>query len=92
MKTINVYQSELNKEIPLEYIGKVKYIGPDDPLSFINEKEYYVVRDRYKVLKVVDETEEDYVYDLTNPDNLGGKFYYIEDSKDILKEYISEYR
>lgn len=92
MKTINVYQSELNKEIPLEYIGKVKYIGPDDPLSFINEKEYYVVCDRYKVLKDVDETKEDYVYDSTNPDNLGGKCYYIEDSKDILKEYMSEYK
>ena len=27
MKTIDVYQCELDKTIPLEYVGRVKYIG-----------------------------------------------------------------
>ena len=62
MKTIQVYQSEIDKEIPLEYVGKVIYTGPDDPLSFINGSEYSVVLDKYNTIKVVDETEEDYIY------------------------------
>ncbi len=92
MATIQVYQSELNKEIPLEYIGKVKYIGPNDPLSFIDGGEYNIVLDENKDLKVVDETEEDYIYLLSEPNSLGGKFYYMEDPKGILKAYMEEYQ
>lgn len=62
MKTIQVHQSEFDKEIPLEYVGKVKYIGPDDPLYFVNNGEYNIVFDKNNTLKVVDETEEDYIY------------------------------
>lgn len=90
MNTINVFQSELNKEIKMQYIGKVKYVGSDDYLSFINNKTYNVVLDKYNCIKVVDETGEDYVYSLTEPIK-GGKFYYIDDPKNILKKYISEF-
>lgn len=92
MATIQVYQSELKKKIPLEYIGKVKYIGPDNPLSFINGGEYNIVLDKYKNLKVVDETEEDYIYILSEPNSLGGKFYFIDDPKGILKDYMEKYK
>lgn len=92
MKTIQVYQSEFDKEIPLEYVGKVKYIGPDDPLNFVNNGEYNIVFDENNTLKVVDETEEDYVYILNEPNNLGGKFFYIDDPWGILKKYMKEYK
>ncbi|MEQ3347528.1 hypothetical protein [Peptoniphilus senegalensis] len=83
MKIIQVYQSEFDKEIPLEYVGKVKYIGPDDPLSFVNNGEYNIV---------FDETEEDYVYILNEPNKLGGEFFYIDDPRGILKKYMKEYK
>lgn len=93
MKTIQVYQSEFDKEIPLEYVDKVKYIGPDDPLSFVNNGEYNIVFDKNNTLKVVDETEEDYIYALSEPNNLGGKFFYIvDDPRGILKKYMKEYK
>lgn len=93
MKIIQVYQSEFDKEIPLEYVGKVKYIGPDDPLSFVNNGEYNIVFDKNNTLKVVDETEEDYIYALSEPNNLGGKFFYIvDDPRGILKKYMKEYK
>ena len=93
MKTIQVYQSEFDKEIPLEYVGKVKYIGPDDPLSFVNNGEYNIVFDKNNTLKVVYETEEDYIYALSEPNNLGGKFFYIvDDHRGILKKYMNEYK
>ncbi|MFR2891908.1 hypothetical protein [Peptoniphilus grossensis] len=50
MKTIQVHQSEFDKEIPLEYVGKVKYIGPDDLLSFVNNGEYNIVFDKNNTL------------------------------------------
>lgn len=31
MRMIPVYQCELDRSIPLEYIGTVKYVGPYDP-------------------------------------------------------------
>lgn len=48
MKKINVFQSELYKEIALKYIGKVKYVGKDDYLSFINNKIYNGILDKYR--------------------------------------------
>lgn len=92
MKTIQVYQSEFDKEKPLEYVGKVKYIGPDDLLYFVNNGEYNIVFDKNNTLKVVDETEEDYMYILSEPNNLGGKFFYIDDTWGILKKYMKEYK
>lgn len=92
MKTIDVFQCELNKTIPLEYIGSVKYIGESFGVdSLTNGYEYNIVKDGNGDIKVVDDSEEDYLYDLINPrpiDNSspGGKFYYIDDPQDILKK------
>ena len=102
MKTINVFQCELNKTIPLEYIGSVRYIGESFGVdSLTNDKEYNIVKDNNGDLKVVDDSEEDYLYDLINPrpidsSSAGGKFYYVDDPQNILqkigiKKYISNF-
>ena len=92
MKTITVYQCELDKTIPLEYVGRVKYIGESfwkgDGLT--DGKEYNLVKDKTGWVKVVDNSEEDYVYDLLNPrpgDNSseGGIFIIVDDPSGILK-------
>lgn len=94
MKMINVYQSELNKAIPLEYIGKVKYIGESFGVdSLTNGNIYNIVYDENRTIKVVDDSGEDYLYDLKNPrplDNssIGGKFEIVEDTNNILSMII----
>lgn len=92
METVDVYQSEINQWIPMEYIGTVQYIGKDDPLSFTDGKVYTIVRDKNRDLKVVDDTDEDYLYDLTEPNNLGGKFFYLDDPYGILARYTEQSR
>ena len=92
MRTIQVYQCELDRTIPLEYIGMVKYVGPYDPLSFTNGEDYAIVRDDNGWLKVVDDTDEDYIYDLSEPNTRGGKFYYLDDPQEILKDLMSAYK
>ena len=94
MNTIEVYQSEYNKKIPLEYIGKVKYSGETFGIdSLTNNKIYDVVFDKDKNIKIVDDSEEDYFYDLNNPRPLdnsskGGKFFIIDDTQGILSKII----
>ena len=94
MKTIKVYQSEYNKKIPLEYIGRVKYVGITFGVdSLTNDKIYNVVYDKNRTIKIVDDSNEDYYYDLINPSPIdgssdGGKFYIIEDLNGILSKII----
>jgi hypothetical protein len=91
MKTIDVYQCELDKTIPLEYVGRVKYIGESFGVdSLTNGKEYNLVKDKTGWVKVVDDSEEDYVYDLLNPrpgnnSSEGGIFIIVDDPSGILK-------
>lgn len=93
MKYIDVFQCELNKTIPLEYIGKVKYIGETFGIEGLtNMKEYNIVRDRDRNVKVVDDSDEDYIYSLINPrpldgSSVGGTFYIIDDPNEELKGY-----
>ena len=97
MKTINVYQCELDKTIPLEYVGLVKYIGESFGVdSLTNGNDYYIVKDQYDTLKVVDDSDEDYIYCLTNPApgtgySEGGIFHYIDDPSGILANYMEKY-
>ncbi len=90
MKKINVYQCELDKKIPLEYIGQVIYKGESFGVDgFTNGKVYGVVYDKNKSIKVVDDSGEDYLWDLKNPkpsdgSSSGGKFYIIDDPYKIL--------
>ena len=91
LKTINVFQCELNKEIPLEYIGKVIYIGVSGGYgSLTNNVKYNIVRDDLGDLKVVDDSEEDYLYNLNNPRNFDnendGQFYYVDEPQNILQK------
>lgn len=95
MKTINVYQSELDDDVGLEYIGKVKYIGESFGVDSLTDGSVYdVVRDDTGTLKIVDDSDEDYIYDLINPKPLdnsspGGKFTIIEDPNSELIKYIN---
>lgn len=94
MKTINVYQCELDREIPLEYVGQVKYSGESFGVDSLTDGEVYdVVRDETGMIKIVDDSEEDYIYDLVNPKPLngsspGGKFRIIDDPNKELGKYI----
>lgn len=94
MKTINVFQCALGKEIPMEYVGKVKYSGESFGVdSLTNGEVYDVVRDETGMIKIVDDSEEDYIYDLVNPKPLngtspGGKFSIIDDPNKELEKYI----
>lgn len=94
MKTINVYQCELDREIPLEYVGQVKYSGESFGVDSLTDGEVYdVVRDETGMIKIVDDSEEDYIYDLVNPKPLngtspGGKFSIIDDPNKELEKYI----
>lgn len=93
MKTINVYQCELDKEIPLEYIGRVKYIGDNVFITFTDGKEYDVVYNTVGNIAIVDDEGEDYIHSLSDPtyrskDNINGKFEIVDDPRGILKKYI----
>lgn len=94
MRTIEVYQCELNKTIPLEYIGRVKYIGETFGVDGLTDQnDYDIVRDEHGALKVVDNSQEDYLYDLGNPrpangESKGGRFEIIDDFAGVLKKYI----
>lgn len=90
MQTVEVYQCELDKAIPLEYIGKVKYSGVSFGVDSLTDgKEYIIVKNRSGLLAVVDDSEEDYLYDLSRPrpaddTSPGGKFKVIDDPLGIL--------
>lgn len=93
MKYVDVFQCELNKTIPLEYVGKVKYIGESFGVdSLTNNGEYNIVRDKDGNIKVVDDSDEDYIYSLINPrpadgNSKGGSFYIIDDPYEELRSY-----
>lgn len=42
---------------------KVKYLGESDPLGLINGKVYEVLSIEYGYYRIVDETDEDFLYD-----------------------------
>lgn len=50
-----------------------------------------MILDKYRCIKIVDETDEDYLYSLTEAIE-SGKFYYVDDPEDILKKYMCEYQ
>jgi hypothetical protein len=64
---IKVYQSAEDKYIEMEVIGRYKYIGDSDELGCINGKVYNCVGiDEDGSLRIVDETDEDYLYNKDN--------------------------
>lgn len=96
MKTVDVYQCELDKTIPLKYIGRVLYTGETFGVEGLTDnKEYVIVEDRNGDLKVVDDSEEDYFYDLNNPrpadgSSPGGKFKILDDPQGVLRSIIKD--
>ncbi len=90
-KMVDVWQSELRKSIPLEYVGTVKLVGRSDTPMITEGREYMIVLDEDENIKLVDNDEEDYSYDLIRPNSLGGKFYYVDDPQGVLKKYMSAY-
>ena len=54
-------------------------------------REYMIVLDEDENIKLVDNDEEDYSYDLIRPNSPGGKFYYVDDPQGVLKKYMSAY-
>ena len=41
---------------------RVKYLGPDDPLMLMHDKVYVAKTEKYGWFRVVDETDDDYMY------------------------------
>lgn len=97
MKTIDVYQCELDKAIPLEHVGRVRYRGESFGVdSFTADGLYDIVRNEYGCLTVVDDSGENYMWDLRNPrpfddpNIIGGVFELVEDyTGELTKIYCS---
>lgn len=90
---IMVYQSEFDKEIPLEFVGKVKYHGETFLDGFTDGKIYSVVHQENGDLAVVDDSEEDYLYSFANPapadgSSPGGIFEIISDDNGEIQREI----
>ena len=69
MKKIKVYQSAKDTYKEMELLGKLKYVGETfGAVSLTNNKIYNCVGyDNKGWLKIVDDSDEDYVYPATNP-------------------------
>ncbi len=95
MRTIDVYQSKLNQTMPLEYVGQVQYLGMSFGVDSLTDGNFYdVVRDENGTIKVGDDSQEDYIYDLDGPKPLdgsstGGKFIIVDDPNKELETYIA---
>ncbi|MEG1501952.1 MAG: hypothetical protein RR203_02430 [Synergistaceae bacterium] len=84
---IEVYQSELGREIEKELIGKLRYVGETfgSGLELTNGEIYDVIEiDGGDMLRVVDDSEEDYLYSIETPAPLdgsseGGRWEIVED-------------
>lgn len=93
-KTVDVYQCETDEWIPLELMAVVRYEGKSFGVEGLTHgKDYYIVRDKYGYPKVVDDSDEDYIYDLNNPRPLdnssqGGHFIILEDYTGEVTELI----
>ena len=58
---IQVYQSEEDRCVDMDVIGKYKFIGNSDGLSLVQGKEYYRVGNQNE-FRIVDESYGDYLY------------------------------
>lgn len=84
---IKVYQSNENKYIEMETLGKVKYVGENFGIDGLtNNKIYDFVKIDYdnNLIDVVDDSGENYVYQIENPKPLdgsskGGKWEFIDE-------------
>ncbi len=84
---IKVYQSEQGKYVEMKSMGKVKYIGESFGVDSLTDgKIYECLGFDSGMLRVIDDSEEDYLYSVVNPrptdgSSRGGKWEIIEDDE-----------
>lgn len=93
---VKVYQSETDEYIEAKSIGKLKYIGESFGVDSLTDGETYNVIEVLEdgLIRVVDDSEEDYLYSSINPAPLdgstaGGKWEIVEDEEDRLIKVIN---
>ncbi len=91
------YNLDSNSYIKVEIIGKVKYIGKSFGVEGLtNGKIYNVTGVENGMLKVIDDSEEEYLYSIIKPScltdvSLCGKWEIVEDNKDkYLKKIFQD--
>ncbi len=94
--SVKVYQSETDGYIEVASVGKLKYIGESFGVDSLTNGRTYDVIEVFEdnLVRVVDDSDEDYLYSISNPAPLdgsseGGKWEVIEDEKGILAKVIS---
>lgn len=75
-------------------IGKIKYVGKSFGVEGLTDGKTYICTEvEYPFVRVVDDSEEDYLYSITQPASmenpeLCGKWVIVEDKKGTLAQYI----
>ncbi len=92
------YDMETNSYKNIDIIGKVRYIGQSFGLEGLTDKKIYdVVKIEGNMIRVIDDSEEDYLYSIITPSALDdykkcGKWEIIEDNANHdLKRAIEKY-
>ena len=93
---MKVYQSETNNYIDMNPLGKVRYVGESFGVDGLTDGEVYAVievDENFGDFRIVDDSEEDYLYSIDNPAPLdgsskGGKWEIIEDYTGELANHI----
>lgn len=90
------YDLDTNSYVEVEIIGKVKYIGKSFGVEGLtNGKIYNVTGVENGMLKVIDDSEEEYLYSVVKPScltdaSLYGKWEIAEDNKDKYLKKVFE--
>lgn len=92
---VKVYQSETDEFIEMKSIGKLRYNGESFGIESLTDGEIYDVLEILTdgLIRVVDDSEEDYLYSITNPapidgSSKGGKWEVIEDTEGTLSKIV----
>ena len=75
LRTIPKYNEDGSKVIGKEQvkvIAQIRYIG-EDTISFDNDSIYDVIDYNGKQIRVIDESQEDYLFNYNNPNITNGK-------------------
>lgn len=96
---VKVFDSENGTYIEKEIIGKVKYVGESFGVDSLTDSNIYDVLEVMDddLIRVVDDSGEDYLYSISNPRPLdgsskGGRWEVIkDDEKGTLKKAIEKY-
>lgn len=91
---VKKYNIETNSYIEVEAIGKVKYIGKSFGVEGLTDgKIYNVTGIEDEMLKIIDDSEEEYLYSIMKPAcltdvSLCGKWKVVEDNESKWLEKI----